>query len=144
MISGFVLLLPEICCPVLVASMEGRLGWTVSHSPTPLPLLPPAGSCMLLAGCKLQPRPWPHTLCKKCLPSLHVSTAIAQTRPRLEQCSRPVFLADEPHTPPCHRCQRRAAAAPLHGPSSGLVVKNFSIKNGSKSLEKTSNHFVTL
>lgn len=66
-INGFVLLLlPEICCPALVASMEGSLGWAVSHIPLPLP--PRAGSCVLPASSNLQPRPQPHACGERVFP----------------------------------------------------------------------------
>lgn len=137
-VSGFVLLLlPEICCLALVSGTEGaQAGLEValgSHS-----LLEPGAAhpCQLQATAKASaPRLW-----GKYLPSPHIPTPVAQARPHLEQCSLPIFLAEKPCAPPCHRCRQTPPAAP----SNGLAVKNFSIKNKSKSLNKNSNHLMTL
>lgn len=141
MISGF-FLLPEICCPALVAGTEGSLGWAVSH---PLLLLPSrARSCPFPARCKLRTRPRLHTCRKKNLPLPPIPTAVEQTRLHSEQRFLPIFLADEPCAPPCHCCQQTPAAALLHGPRNGLTVKNCSSKNGSKNLKKNSNSLMML
>lgn len=141
-VSGFVLLLlPENSRLALVSGTEGAqagLGVTICSRSLPEPGA--AHPCQLQAMATASaPGLW-----GKYLPSLHIPTAVAQTRPHLEQCSLPIFLAEEPCAPACHRCQQTPPAAPLHGPTNGLVVKNFSIKNESKSLNKNSKHLMTL
>lgn len=86
----------------------------------------------------------PTLLAKKNRPLPPIPTAVGQTQLHSEQRFLPIFLADEPCAPPCHCCQQTPAAALLHGPRNGLMVKNCSIKNGSKSLKKNSNSLMML
>lgn len=140
MISGF-FLLPEICCLALVAGTEGSLGWAVNH---PLLLLP-FPSHELPIPCQLQatdktsaPRlrqkkifschPYPLLLDK------HGSIRSNASFPFFWQMSLAllhVTAASRRLLLPC--CTRN-----------GLMVKNCSIKNGSKSLKKNSNSLMML